>query len=60
MVECVIDLIAELIESHSGQWNTSSRSDLVLPLPKSAAQVIIHLCDYLVSRKDVKVELGSI
>ncbi len=48
-----IEFIAECIESHMGQWNTDKKSNTVLPKPASMAQELIHLADYLASRKDL-------
>lgn len=47
--------IANCIASHMGQWNTSSRSDEVLPKPVTMYQQLIHLADFLASRKDLEV-----
>lgn len=54
-----IELIAKIIEAHSGQWNTNKYSDIVLPLPKDKYQKVLHLCDYLVSRKDVSLDFDK-
>lgn len=45
--------INRLIQSHSGQWISSNRSDIVLPKPENDAQFLIHLCDYLSSRANI-------
>ena len=50
-----IEMIATTIESHMGAWNTDKRSSMVLPLPKNKYQTILHLADYLASRKDIEV-----
>jgi 23S rRNA maturation-related 3'-5' exoribonuclease YhaM len=50
-----IECIATAIESHMGSWNTSSRSDIVLPLPKNKFQKILHWADYLASRKGLEI-----
>lgn len=47
--------VAPLIASHMGQWNTSNRSSVVLPKPETKMQKIVHLCDYLASRKYLEV-----
>ena len=44
---------ADLVSSHSGQWNTSSRSKTVLPKPETDAQKLVHECDYLSSRNNI-------
>lgn len=48
-------IIADCISSHMGEWNTSNRSQTVLALPITKYQKIVHLCDYLASRKDIIV-----
>lgn len=48
-----IELIANAIESHMGKWNTSNKSSIVLPIPTNKFQNMVHLCDYLASRKDL-------
>mgnify|MGYP002069840585 FL=1 len=49
-----LKLVATTIESHMGQWNTDKRSKVVLPLPKNKYQKMLHLADYLASRKDIE------
>lgn len=50
-----LEIIAIMIESHMGQWNTDKRSSTVLPLPTNKYQKMLHLADYLASRKDIEV-----
>ena len=50
-----VEMIATTIESHMGEWNTDKRSSTVLPLPTNEFQKILHLVDYLASRKDIEV-----
>ena len=49
------NLISECIASHMGQWNTDKRSSETLPKPQNKYQKLVHLCDYLASRKDIEV-----
>ncbi len=39
------------IETHMGRFNTSSHSDVTLPKPKTPIQFMVHLADYIASRK---------
>ena len=56
-----VETIATAIESHMGQWNVDSRNpDVTLPLPENKYQVLLHVCDYLASRKDIEVLFDSI
>ena len=50
-----VELVANAIESHMGQWNSDKRSKIVLPLPVNKYQKLLHLADYLASRKDIEV-----
>lgn len=43
--------IANCIASHMGEWIESNRSHYVLPKPKTPEEQMVHLCDYLASRK---------
>lgn len=54
-----IDFICTCLESHMGQWNTSSYApNVILPVPHDKYQRFVHMCDFLASRKflDVKFE----
>lgn len=53
------EFIATCIESHMGQWNTDRRSSITLPKPETASQRLLHLCDYLASRKDILIDFGG-
>jgi len=43
------------IESHMGQWTTSNRSSVVLPVPSDDFQWLLHYADYLASRTWLKL-----
>lgn len=52
--------IARLIQCHMGQWTTSHHEpDVVLPKPQEIDEHLVHLCDYLASRKDITVEMSE-
>ena len=53
LTENALEFIATCIESHMGQFNTDRKSSIVLPKPMSVAQELVHLADYLASRKDL-------
>lgn len=54
-----VEFVASAIESHMGQWNTDKRSKTILPLPENKYQKILHLADYLASRKDIEVRFDE-
>lgn len=51
------NIVANLISSHMGRWNTSKYSTGELPVPENELQKFAHLCDYIASRKawDIKI-----
>lgn len=49
--------ILKLVESHSGSWNKSSRSEIELPMPVTFLELICHICDYFASRKGIYISL---
>ena len=57
-----IELIANAIESHMGQWTTSNKpkdAGIVLPKPSNKYQKIVHLADYLAPRKPLDMEFDE-
>lgn len=54
-----IEYIALAIISHMGQFNTSSRSEIALPKPITESQKLVHLADYLASRKSLIMEFEN-
>ncbi len=47
-------LIANSVASHMGEWNKKAYSDIELPTPKNKYQKMVHMCDYLASRKFIE------
>lgn len=52
--------IADAVISHMGQWNTSTYQTGTLPKPETPAQKVLHLADYLASRKDINMDLPQV
>lgn len=59
MTEEDINFVCECISSHMGRFNTSNYSDIVLPIPKTPEQKFVHMCDYLASRKVIKIKFDQ-
>lgn len=55
-----IEFIANCIESHMGQWTTDKKSSFALPKPVNKYQQIVHLADYLASRKDLTMAFDNV
>lgn len=54
-----LEFTARLIESHMGEWNKSNYSDIELALPTSDAQKLVHLADFLSSKKVLDVKFNG-
>lgn len=54
--QAVVGMIAGMIRSHMGQWNTERDGRAVLPKPETKEQKFVHQCDYLASRKFITIE----
>ncbi len=53
------DIVCPLVVSHMGQWTTSKYESVVLPKPETKLQKLVHLCDYLASRKYLEVNFNE-
>ena len=53
------DLLYDIISSHMGEFNTSNYSKVVLPLPKTAIQKFVHMCDDISSKKYCDAEFDE-
>lgn len=54
-----IEFVSSAIASHMGRFNTSTYSDIILPLPKTPEQKFVHMCDYLASRKIINIPFNK-
>ena len=55
-----IDLLCRVISSHMGPWNKDFNGNVVLPVPKTALERFVHMCDYLSSKKFLDVEFDGL
>lgn len=52
-----LDFLTGCIASHMGEWNTDYRTKKeIMPKPETEAQKLVHLCDWLASRKWLEVD----
>lgn len=53
-----IEFLKTVISSHMGPWTTNYYSSVVLPRPDNRFQKMVHMCDFLSSRKflDIKFD----
>lgn len=47
------DELLHCIASHMGRWNTSPYTNITLPTPETSLAKLVHLADYLASRKHI-------
>lgn len=53
------NFIAHCIESHMGQWNVDKKTKFELKKPSDDYQKIVHLADYLASRKSLTMAFDN-
>lgn len=46
-----IEFIADVVSKHMGQWSEDRKSNVVLPKPNDRFSRMLHVADYLASRK---------
>lgn len=54
-----IEVITSAVASHMGQWNTSKKESVTLPLPITKIEKFVHECDYLASRKSILINFET-
>ena len=47
--------VSDLVLTHMGPWNKDKEGNVIMPVPKTQEQIIIHLCDYIASRNFLNV-----
>jgi hypothetical protein len=52
-------MIAEAISKHMGSWNTDRKSSTVLPKPNDKFSRMLHVADYLASRKCLTMDFDN-
>lgn len=54
-----IELVADTISKHMGQWNTDKKSNEELPKPNNKFARMVHVADYLASRKCLTMDFAD-
>lgn len=49
------EFVASLIRCHMGPWNTNKEGKVIMPVPRTKEEKIVHLCDYIASRNFLNV-----
>ena len=54
-----LELIADTISKHMGQWNTDKKTNVELPKPNNKFARMVHVADYLASRKCLTMDFSD-
>lgn len=54
-----IEMVADIISKHMGQWNKDKKSDIELQKPNNKYARMVHLADYLASRKVLTMDFSD-
>ena len=47
--------VSSLILTHMGPWNKDRADNVIMPVPQTREELLIHLCDYIASRNFLNV-----
>lgn len=54
-----IEFVANIISKHMGQWNVDKKTGAILPKSDDLYSELVHLADYLASRKSLTMEFEN-
>lgn len=54
-----IEMVADTISKHMGQWNVDKKTNVELPKPNNKFARMVHVADYLASRKCLTMEFDN-
>ena len=54
-----LELVADTIARHMGQWNVDKKSSVELPKPNNKFARMVHVADYLASRKCLTMDFDN-
>ena len=54
-----IELVADTVSKHMGQWNTDKKTNIELPKPNNKFARMVHVADYLASRKCLTMDFDD-
>lgn len=50
-----VKFVANLIMTHMGPWNKDREGNIIMPVPKTKEELLVHLCDFIASRNFLNV-----
>lgn len=54
-----IEMVADTISKHMGQWNIDNKTNMELPKPNNKFARMVHVADYLASRKCLTMDFEN-
>lgn len=60
LTDAEVNLLTNAMESHMGEWNKDYNGNEILPKPSNKYQRMVHMCDFLASKKFLEVEFDKI
>ena len=54
-----LEFVSDVISKHMGQWNTDKKSSITLPKPSDKFSRMLHVADYLASRKCLTMDFDN-
>jgi len=54
-----LDMVLGCLKSHMGQWRFDKSGNEIMPMPKTKFEKLIHLIDYLASRKCLEMNFDT-
>ncbi len=51
--------VSRLILTHMGPWNKDKVGNVIMPVPKTREELLVHLCDYMASRNFLNVSFEN-
>lgn len=51
--------VASLVITHMGPWNKDRAGNVIMPVPKTKEELLVHLCDYIASRNFLNVHFEN-
>jgi len=49
------EFVSRLVLCHMGPWNTDKEGNIIMPVPTTREELLVHLCDYISSRNFLNV-----
>ena len=51
--------VSSLVLTHMGPWNMDKNGNIIMPVPETREELLVHLCDYIASRNFLDVHFEN-